>query len=184
MKKIIRFAKSIVMMYNRVKFYLRGNKIENNVEIGPHTHLKGCKIGQYCYIGKFGIINNTMIGPYTSIAPGVQIGGMEHSLWYLSTNTHLSDQCIRDGITHIGPDAWIAAGCIIKQGITIGQGVVIGANSFVNCDIPPYAIAVGTPAKVIKYRFSQEIIDKLIESQYWELSPKKAKKVLSQIEPK
>ena len=55
------------------------------------------------------------------------------------------------------------------RGVTIGDGAVIGANSLVNCDIPPYAIAVGSPAKIIKFRFEKEIIDALMQLQWWDL---------------
>ena len=73
---------------------------------------------------------------------------------------------------------WIAANCIIRQGVTIGDGAVVGAGSFVNKDVPPYAIVFGSPAKVHKYRFDQDIIDKLNESHYWEYEPKDAKTLL------
>lgn len=169
------------MVFKKIKYAIRGNRIRRMVEIGNNVHLRKNEIGSYCYIGSNCLINYAEIGPYCSIAPGVQIGGMEHSLWYLSTNTHLSNECVFGNTTTIGPDSWIAAGSIIKQGVSIGLGAVIGANSFVNKDVPPYAIVVGSPAKIIKYRFEKKTINKLIDSRYWELKPEKAKEVLSTI---
>lgn len=73
----------------------------------------------------------------------------------------------------IGNDVWIGVGSIIRRGVTIGNGAVIGANSFVNKDVPPYAFAVGSPARVIKYRFKKEMIEKIEESCWWQYEKKK-----------
>ncbi len=70
----------------------------------------------------------------------------------------------------IGHDVWIGAQVTIMGGVHIGNGAIIGANTMVASDIPPYAVAVGNPAKVIKYRFSQDIIDKLRIIKWWNWS--------------
>jgi len=70
--------------------------------------------------------------------------------------------------TNIGNDVWIGAQAVIKAGVTIGDGAVIGGNSLVTKDVPPYAIVGGTPAKVIKYRFPEPIINALLELKWWE----------------
>lgn len=67
---------------------------------------------------------------------------------------------------------WIAANCIIFQGVTIGDGAVIGAGSIIRRDVPPYAVVVGVD-RIIKYRFSQEIINKLLKIQWWNWSDDK-----------
>ena len=106
---------------------------------------------------------------------------MEHPYWDYSISPQLSNQYVFGKETIIGPDVWIAAGSIIKQGIKIGTGAVIGANSFVTKDVPDYAIVFGTPAKVYKYRFSNEVIKELIDSSYFEFKPKKAKAILESL---
>lgn len=160
-------------------FYkLRHNKIDLTTEIGGNNHLRDCIIGKWCHIGPRGNINSAIIGNYTCIAPSCQIGGMEHPYWDYSISPLLSDKYIFGNKTHIGHDVWIAADCIIKQGITIGNGAVVGANSFVNKDVPPYAIVVGTPAKIYKYRFDEETIEALESSRYWEFEPARAKMIL------
>ena len=66
-------------------------------------------------------------------------------------------------------DVWIGANCTILDGITIGNGAVIAAGSVVTKDVPAYAIVGGNPAKIIKYRFSREIIDEIEKSLFWEM---------------
>ena len=124
------------------------------------------------------------IGNYVSMAGTVQIGAMEHPLYDLSTNTYLCKKLPKTKRTVIGHDVWIASQVIIMQGIKIGNGAVVGGNSFVNKDVPPYAVVAGSPAKIIKYRFSQDVIDDLQKSRYWEFPPKEACKILDEIRKK
>lgn len=80
--------------------------------------------------------------------------------------------------TVIGNDVWIGNGVTILSGNTIGDGAVIGAGAVVSKDIPPYAIAVGNPIRIIKYRFDKETISKLIASQWWDLPEDKINEAL------
>jgi serine acetyltransferase len=73
----------------------------------------------------------------------------------------------------IGNDVWIGMDATILSGVTVGNGAVIAAGSIVNKNIPAYAIVAGNPAKVVKYRFDQETIDKLQEMQWWDWNPDK-----------
>lgn len=86
------------------------------------------------------------------------------SLFYENTYEELTkENCI---IEH---DVWIGTGAVVLRGVVIGTGAVIGANAVVTKDIPPYAIAVGCPAKVIKYRFEEDRIRNLLASNWWDL---------------
>ena len=76
----------------------------------------------------------------------------------------------------IGNDVWIGAQSILVSGIKIGDGAVIAANSVVTKDVPPYAIVGGSPAKVINYRFSEEIISELANLKWWDWDLAKIKK--------
>lgn len=177
--KQIRYFLFVIFRYPLLK--ARGNKLGKHIFIGSHSILNHSNIGNYVYIGNGSVINDCDVGNYTQIAPYVQIGGMIHSYWWLSISTHLSDKCISGKKTIIGPDVWIAAGCIIGQGVTIDQGAVIGANSFVTKDIPPYAIVYGSPAKIQRFRFDEAIRDKLIDSKYFVNSPEQARRILQKI---
>ena len=70
--------------------------------------------------------------------------------------------------TVIGADVWVGARATVVAGVNVGVGAVIGTGSVVTRDVPPYAIVAGVPAKVIKYRFSEDIIKRLLESKWWE----------------
>lgn len=69
----------------------------------------------------------------------------------------------------IGNDVWIGDNVIIKNGVKIGDGAVVGLGAVVTKDVPPYAVVAGVPAKIIKYRFSDEIISELLELEWWNL---------------
>lgn len=176
-----RLIKQLLSLPRFLFYKMRNNSIDLSSEIGSNTHLRDSRIGKWCHIGPRGNVNSAVIGNYTCVAPSCQIGGMEHPYWDLSISPLLSDECKFGKTTYIGHDVWIAANCIIRQGVTVGDGAVIGANSFVNKDIPPYAIAYGTPVKVVKYRFDDRTIQDLNESHYWEYQPREARRILDNI---
>ena len=76
----------------------------------------------------------------------------------------------------IGNDVWIAANVVITEGLKIGDGAVIGAGAVVTHDIPPYAIVGGVPAKVIRYRFTKEMIDELLKIKWWDFTEEQLQK--------
>lgn len=176
--------KKTLILLRAPKHLIRGTRFSLTSTIEPNVCMINSRIGKYTYIGMGSYYNHVIVGNYCSMAGGITIGAMEHSHWAYSTSSFLSDEGYDDHMTKIGNDVWIGTHCIVRQGVTIGDGAVIGANSFVNRDIPPYAIAFGTPVKVYKYRFDEETIAKLRQSRYWDNSPKEAKRILNNLNTK
>ncbi|MGB3641388.1 MAG: acyltransferase [Rivularia sp. (in: cyanobacteria)] len=136
-----------------------GVSIERNVDIGAldNTHIyidKGTFIGVGACIAGPG---NVKIGKRCLIAAHSGIFANNHN--YADPLKYIADQGVtRKGIT-IGDDCWLGHAVTVIDGITIGKGSVIGAGSVVTKDIPPYSIAVGTPARVIKSRLPEDSIN-------------------------
>ena len=115
------------------------------------------------------------IGAYSSIAAGQRVIINGHKSDYVTTwNSELDyrkDLPIKRSTT-IGNDVWIGAGCILLNNITIGDGAIIGAGSIITKDVPPYAVVVGAN-RLVKYRFPDEIIQKLLQMKWWEWEDEK-----------
>ena len=73
----------------------------------------------------------------------------------------------------IGNDVWIGCNATILRGVKVGDGAVIGANSLVNRDVPPYAIVGGVPARIIRYRFDERVVEQLLRIRWWDWSDEK-----------
>ena len=149
-----------------------------NVVVGSHTY-------GALNVNDWSVGVKLFIGGYCSVAPGVVflLGG-EHPTNCISTFPFKNKLfgCEREagnkGDIVVGDDVWIGLNSIICSGVKIGQGAVIAAGSVVTKEVPPYAIAGGVPAKVIKYRFSENVIRKLLSVDIPELFEKVQKKDL------
>lgn len=131
----------------------------------------------------------TKIGSFCSIAANVVIGAASHPVDWLSTHPIQYNGIFRDHFstelnhntgnqnTIIGNDVWIGANVCIKEGVTIGDGAVIGAGAVVTKDVPPYAIMIGSPARILRYRFDESTIQRLLESKWWERDISELKKI-------
>lgn len=121
-------------------------------------------------------IHEVRIGNFTSIARNVSIQEFNHnfsrpSSYYMMQNVFNEDfrqDIVSKGSVSIGNDVWIGAQTVILSGAKIGDGAVIAANSVVTGEIPPYAIAGGSPAKILKYRFPEAVIEELLELKWWD----------------
>jgi virginiamycin A acetyltransferase len=140
----------------------------------------GVEVGLYTHGGCFqpGMIDfMTKIGRYSSIAHGVRVVNANHPLAFKGTSglffnpeLGLCDRLLVDhNPLEIGNDVWIGANAVILPEVNrIGDGAVIGAGAVVNRDVPPYAVVLGNPARVVKYRFSEEVIARLLEEKWWD----------------
>jgi acetyltransferase-like isoleucine patch superfamily enzyme len=147
-------------------------------------------IGAFCNLSG-GQINNLVAGRYCSMADGVVIGAHEHPTDWLTTSrtsyypqVHGWDRLMLDDaadglaarvvpyttscpVTTLGPDVWIGQGAFLKAGVSVGAGAIIGARATVLKDVPPYAIVVGTPARVIRLRFPEALVDRMLRVAWW-----------------
>ena len=148
----------------------------------PFTKVINSSIGSFSYVSYFCSINNVNIGKYCSIAKRTSIGLGFHPTDFISSspifysnNNPLKKSFVNKKTfndikpTFIGNDVWIGANVVVLDGVKIGDGSVIGANSVVTKDIEPYSVAGGVPARIIKKRFSDEIIDLLMKIKWWDL---------------
>ncbi|WP_086981680.1 CatB-related O-acetyltransferase [Vibrio aphrogenes] len=131
------------------------------------------------------------VGSFCSFAPNITVVAGNHPIHFKSThaflyrkndgfissNMDISQFCNNDKV-NIGSDVWIGANVTILPGAHIAHGAVVAAGSVVNKNVPPYAIVAGVPAKIIKYRFSPETIEFLLQEKWWEWEDEKIKQQL------
>lgn len=124
---------------------------------------------------------DTIVGNYCSIAWNVSTLGPEHVTSAFTTSKIISDKSFpiykKSRITsshnldtppiHIGHDVWIGKDVLIRRGVRIGDGAIIGARSIITKDVPPYAVMAGAPARLLRMRFEENIVEKLINSQWF-----------------
>jgi len=143
------------------------------------------KIHNYAWIGRNCTVTRATIGHYAGLANNISVGPGEHDTRRIA-NTALFTADPYSELTkapcHVGPDVWIGVDTVIRRGVSIGAGAVVGANSFVNKDVPPYAIVAGSPARHIRYRFTASQIDEIMKSEWWTFDLEQARKILEHLE--
>ena len=159
-------------------------QLEYETRIVNSTVFHFLRLGFASYINDGGFIRGPIeIGRYCSIGRHVTIGLGMHDYNVFSTSPYfnLSSLALRYASHNpkrrivIGNDVWIGDGVYIANGITLGDGCIIGTNAVVTHNVPPYAIVVGVPGRVIKFRFSEDIINRMLKVKWWLYDPKLVK---------
>ena len=161
---------------------VRNSSFANNVNIQRFNAVDSCSIGKYTYTGRYTTLLHCDIGAFSSISWGVSIGGANHDFTKMTTHdflynpqkgflpedyspeNHFKEPCC------IGNDVWIGANVSIMRDVIVGDGAVIGAGSVVTKSVEPYSIVVGSPARIIKRRFDDSLIERLLKLQWWNFS--------------
>ncbi|HTM66061.1 MAG TPA: CatB-related O-acetyltransferase [Flavipsychrobacter sp.] len=169
---------------------LRGSSVFQS-EIHPTSKIESgslivnSKFDKHSFCGYDCQIINCEVGSFCSVSNQVIIGGGMHPMDWVGMSPVFYEG--RDSVkakfsTHkrvdakktiVGHDVWIGHSVLIKQGITIGTGAVIGMGSVVTKDVPPYGIVAGNPAKLIRMRFSEMVVEELLRSEWWNYSDEK-----------
>jgi phosphonate metabolism protein (transferase hexapeptide repeat family) len=162
---------------------IRDSRLGAWTEVGPGWSLLGVVLGDYSYAaGSDGVIHNTEIGNFCSLASHVVVNPGDHPMQRV-TQHHLTyrksryelgpdDDTVfdwrRSRACRIGHDVWIGHGAMVMAGVAVGTGAVVGAGSVVTRDVAPYQVVVGAPARPVRSRFPEAVVEKLLGSRWWE----------------
>lgn len=178
LKKILYKDISPLAFWDSVSTFTRYTSLQRKAKlmhshVGRHSRICINTELFYATVGNFSIIaRNCVVGlgahPTNTLSP--------HSIFYKKKRWKWHDDWCEDTgfresnkkIT-VGNGVWIGMRCLILDGVTIGDGAIVAAGAVVTKDVPPFAVVGGVPAKVLKYRFSPEIIERLLEIKWWNL---------------
>lgn len=167
---------------------IKNSYIHYTSKIQSGSHIENTNFNKYSYCGYNCQIINCDIGSFSSIANNVVIGGSEHPTHWVSTSPifykgarnslkmKFSKHKRPDPLkTFIGNDVWIGERVLVKSGVTIADGAVVGMGSVVTKDVEAYSVVAGNPAKTIIMRFDHDTITFLLESKWWDCEESKHK---------
>ncbi|MFD3246225.1 CatB-related O-acetyltransferase [Rahnella aquatilis] len=188
----LKFPEIVKGIYKKRNIFLfkKGEKIKFTEDVWVEEYASMprksfCSMGAYSYACSK-LPNNLKTGRFCSLAAGVRVMGPQHPIHRFTTSPltyhdffpkvaleqfgetlNIAGFDYMPAATVLGHDVWVGEHAVLKGGITIGNGAVIAANAVVTSDVPPYAIVAGIPARVIKYRFDESIINRLQSIQWW-----------------
>lgn len=158
-----------------------GSRFGRYVSVHERASVIDSYVGDYTYVGVASVVRESTIGKFCSIAPEVFVGLVNHPTeefvsshpaFFLSrpgTWEFVNSDLFKEppGVT-VGNDVWIGHRALIMSSLTIGDGAVVGAGAIVTKDVPPYGVAVGVPARLIRYRFDHDTIEELLKIAWWD----------------
>lgn len=162
---------------------VRKSELGGWTDIGAHCSVNESTVGDYSYLAGHVSMIWTDMGKFCSIAAQTRINPGNHPTWRVTQHhstyrriqygfdtqeDHAFFQWRRDHRCTVGHDVWIGHGVTVIAGKKIGTGAVIGSGAVVTKDIPPYAIVVGVPARVVKFRFPPAVVEQLLATQWWD----------------
>lgn len=170
--------------------WINNSIVSEKARLYPLFHISDSKIGDYTYVARNSEISMTEIGKFCSIGPNLLCGWGIHPLNGISTAPMFYSTMKQNDMTlsstdkieerkpiKIGNDVFIGANVTILDGLSIGDGAVIGAGAIVSKDIPPYAVAVGSPIRILRYRFDESVVNELQRIEWWNFDDEKLKDV-------
>jgi len=161
--------------------------IEGNIVIGDGSCFNRCRISRYSGVGCFSYVADTDIGKFCSFGSRVSVGAFNHPTDWLSIHEFqyrdiediYGETLVTGGVkllndanerpTKIGNDVWIGDNSTVARGVSIGHGAVVGMSAVVTHDVPPYSIVVGNPSRILRRRFSDMIVEELLDIQWWDM---------------
>ena len=163
------------------EIYIKPTIKNQNIIVGDFTYIADSEFESHVTHHYEWNGDKLIIGKFCQIAAGVEfvMNGANHQMNAVSTFPFYtlegwdmvppdpSDMPLK-GDTVIGNDVWIGQNAVILPGVHIGDGAIIGANSVVGSDVKPYTIVAGNPAKILRKRFDEELIDLLLRFKWWD----------------
>ncbi len=165
------------------EIYVKPTITNPNIIVGDFTYIADSEFESHVTHHYEWNDDKLIIGKFCQIAAGVEfvMNGANHQMNAVSTfpfytlegwnmNPPMPFDLPLKGDTVIGNDVWIGQNAVILPGVHIGDGAIIGANSIVGSDVAPYTIMVGNPARILRKRFDDELIDLLLKLKWWDRS--------------
>jgi acetyltransferase-like isoleucine patch superfamily enzyme len=162
---------------NQVKLDM--STVARNALVMDHALLRHSHVSRYSIIGPYSSLFKVQVGPYSGIAEKVTVGALPH--WPELPTTHVFPLNAEFGFcdgpwpdvpgTVVGADAWVGAAAVVRAGVRIGNGAVVAAGAVVTRDVADYEIVAGVPARRIRMRFTDDMIERLLRLRWWEWPP-------------